>query len=63
MCERSTDARRTIGEDDRAERSIVDHMSIIEALEARDAELAERSARQQALDLAGHVERAAVHLK
>ena len=28
---------RTIGEDDRAERSIVDHMHIIEALEARDA--------------------------
>ena len=31
----------TIGEDDRAERSIVDHMNILEALEARDAELAE----------------------
>lgn len=55
--------RRTIGEDDRAERSIVDHMSIIEALEARDAELAERLVRQHALDLAGHVERTADHLK
>ena len=43
---------RMIGEDDRAERSIVDHMHIIEALEARDAELAERLVRDHALDLA-----------
>ena len=41
-----------IGEDDRAERSIVDHMHIIEALEARDAELAERLVRDHALELA-----------
>jgi len=46
-----------IGEDDRAERSIVDHMHIIEALEARDAELAERLVREHALDLAADVER------
>jgi DNA-binding GntR family transcriptional regulator len=46
-----------IGEDDRAERSIVDHMHIIEALEARDAELAERLVRKHALDLADHVDR------
>ena len=38
-----------IGEADRAERSIVDHMHIIEALEARDAELAERLVREHAL--------------
>jgi DNA-binding GntR family transcriptional regulator len=48
---------RTIGEEDRAERSIVDHMDIIEALEARDAELAERLVRDHALNLARHVER------
>jgi DNA-binding GntR family transcriptional regulator len=45
-----------IGEDDRAERSIVDHMHIIEALEARDAELAERLVRKHALDLADDVD-------
>ncbi len=48
---------RTISEDDRARRSIIDHMHIIEALEARDTELAERLARQHTLDLAVHVER------
>jgi DNA-binding GntR family transcriptional regulator len=49
--------RHTIGEEDRAERSIVDHMQIIEALEARDAELAEQLVRDHALNLARHVER------
>ncbi|NIR29755.1 MAG: GntR family transcriptional regulator [Gammaproteobacteria bacterium] len=48
---------RTIGEDDRARRSIIDHMNIIEALEARDTELAERLVREHALNLAGHVEK------
>jgi DNA-binding GntR family transcriptional regulator len=48
--------RHTIGESDRVERSIVDHMQIIEALEARDAELAERLVRDHALNLAHHVE-------
>jgi len=47
---------RTIGEQDRASRSIIDHMSIIEALEARDTELAERLVRQHTLDLGRHVE-------
>jgi DNA-binding GntR family transcriptional regulator len=54
---------RMIGEDDRAERSIVDHMHIIEALEARDAELAERLVREHALDLADHVERTGARLE
>jgi DNA-binding GntR family transcriptional regulator len=54
---------RSLGEDDRAERSIVDHMHIIEALEARDAELAERLVRAHALDLADHVERTVDHLE
>ena len=47
---------RTISEKDRARRSIIDHMHIIEALEARDTELAERLVRQHTLDLAAHVE-------
>jgi DNA-binding GntR family transcriptional regulator len=54
---------RTIGEDHRFERSIIDHMQIIEALEARDTELAERLVRDHALNLAAHVERNAHYLK
>lgn len=46
---------RTIGEKDRAHRSIIDHMHIIEALEARDTELAERLVREHTLNLAEHV--------
>lgn len=52
----------TIGDEDRAERSIVDHAHIIEALEARDAGLAERLVREHALALAAHVERTVQHL-
>jgi len=47
---------RTIGETDRADKSIIDHMHIIKALEARDTELAERLAREHTLNLARHVE-------
>lgn len=47
----------TISQDNRAARSIVDHLNIIEALERRDTELAERLTRQHTLDLALHVER------
>lgn len=53
---------RTIHDDDRVDRSIVDHMHIIEAIEARDAELAERLVRDHALHLAEHVDRTADHL-
>jgi len=49
--------RMTISQSDRASRSIVDHMRIIEALEQRDTELAERLVRQHSLDLAAHVEK------
>jgi DNA-binding GntR family transcriptional regulator len=49
--------RATITQSDRAARSIVDHLKIIEALERRDTELAENLARQHTLDLAAHVER------
>ncbi len=47
---------RTIGEKDRAKRSIIDHLHIIEALEQRDTDLAERLVREHTLNLASHVE-------
>jgi DNA-binding GntR family transcriptional regulator len=47
----------TISQNDRATRSIIDHLNIIEALERRDTELAERLTRQHTLDLADHVDR------
>ena len=47
---------RTIGEEDRAQRSIVDHMQIVEAIEARDPDLAERLVREHSLNLAKHVD-------
>jgi DNA-binding GntR family transcriptional regulator len=49
--------RATITQRDRAARSIVDHLKIIEALECRNTELAERLSREHTLDLALHVER------
>jgi DNA-binding GntR family transcriptional regulator len=48
--------RMTISQSDRASRSIVDHLRIIEALEQRDTELAERLVRQHSLDLATFIE-------
>lgn len=45
----------TISQKDRASRSIADHMRIIEALERRDTEPAERLVRKHSLDLADHV--------
>ena len=47
--------RKTIGERDRVDRSIRDHMHIIEALEARDTARAEDLVRDHALGLAEHV--------
>jgi DNA-binding GntR family transcriptional regulator len=47
---------RTIHENDRAMQSIQDHLQIIEALETRSTDLAERLVRQHTLDLAKHVE-------
>src|ERR1700758_5328525 len=49
--------RATISQDNRAARSIIEHLKIIEALERRDTELAERLTRQHTLDLAAHVDR------
>src|SRR5580700_3697896 len=54
--------RKTIGERDRAARSISDHMNIIQAIEARDTARAEALVRSHALGLADHVARHADHL-
>ena len=54
--------RKTIVEKDRADRSIRDHMHIIEALEERDTRRAEELVRDHALGLAEHVERYADYL-
>lgn len=49
--------RGTITQGDGADRLMTEHLRIIEALERRDTELAERLTRQQALDLVLHVDR------
>jgi DNA-binding GntR family transcriptional regulator len=54
--------RKTIGESDRVERSIRDHLNIIEALEARATERAEDLVRDHALGLADHVAKHANYL-
>lgn len=54
--------RTTIGEKDRADRSIKDHMAIIEAIEARATDRAEDLVRDHALGLADHVSRFADYL-
>jgi len=47
----------TMGQDNRARRSVADHTSIVAALERRDADLAERLVREHTLGLAAHVEK------
>lgn len=47
--------RRAMGENDRATRSVVDHMAIVEAIEARDAELAGTLVREHTMKLHDHV--------
>lgn len=54
--------RKTIGEKDRADKSIRDHMSIIESLERRDTARAEQLVRDHALGLAEHVAKYADYL-
>jgi DNA-binding GntR family transcriptional regulator len=54
--------RKTIGEEDRADRSIRDHVNIIQALENRETDRAETLVRQHALGLAEHVARHADYL-
>ena len=46
----------TMTQDNRARRSIADHREIVAALEARDADLAERLVREHTMGLAAHVE-------
>jgi DNA-binding GntR family transcriptional regulator len=46
---------RTIADGDRAIRSVIDHMNIIEALERRDAGLAETLVREHSMRLAEHI--------
>jgi DNA-binding GntR family transcriptional regulator len=53
---------KTIGERDRVDRSIRDHMHIIEAIEQRDTARAEELVRTHALGLADHVAKYADYL-
>src|SRR5260370_7068756 len=54
--------RKTIGERDRADRSIRDHMNIIQAIEARDTERAEALVPDHPLRPPDHVPRHADYL-
>lgn len=47
--------RRTMGEGDRASRSVVDHMEIIDSLTARNPDLAERLVREHTMRLHDHI--------
>lgn len=47
--------QRTIFEKDRAKRSIEDHLGIVQALEKRDTDLAERLVREHTIKLRDHV--------
>lgn len=47
----------TMGQDNRAKRSVLDHTNIVDALERRDPDLAERLVREHTLGLAAHVEK------
>ncbi len=54
---------QTIKERNRASQSIIDHIRIIEALEDRNTDLAERLVREHALNLAEHVKQYADYLE
>jgi DNA-binding GntR family transcriptional regulator len=47
--------RKAMAEEDRSARSVADHIGIIEALEARDADLAAREVREHTMRLHDHV--------
>jgi len=53
---------RAIHDDDRAQRSVIDHARIIRAIEERQTETAETLVREHALRLAEHVERNVTYL-
>jgi DNA-binding GntR family transcriptional regulator len=48
---------RTISEEDRIDRSIIDHMDIIKALENRDADLAAKLVLEHSLNLGSHIKK------
>jgi DNA-binding GntR family transcriptional regulator len=48
---------RAMGERDRVQRSVVDHIEIIEAIETRQPELAERLVREHTMSLHAHMRR------
>jgi len=54
---------QTIKERNRASQSIIDHIRIIEALENKDTDLAERLVREHALNLAEHVKKYVEYLE
>ena len=54
--------RATISQDNRADRSMAEHLAIIEALEERDTGKAEQLVRRHTLELAAHVERHCTYL-
>ena len=47
--------RRAMGEGDRVTRSVADHMEIVNALEARDADLASKRVREHTMRLHDHI--------
>jgi DNA-binding GntR family transcriptional regulator len=55
--------QRAMGEGDRVHRSLVDHAEIIEALEARDADLAANRVREHTMRLHDHVRRSWTQLE
>lgn len=48
---------RAMGEDDRAQRSVIDHEDIIQALERRDADAAAKHVREHTMRLHDHIRR------
>jgi DNA-binding GntR family transcriptional regulator len=48
---------RAMVERDRVQRSVVDHIGIIEAIESRDPDVAERLVREHTMSLHGHMRR------
>lgn len=55
--------RRAMGESDRVQRSVVDHMAIIEAIENREAELASMLVRDHTMKLHDHIRKTWIELR
>jgi DNA-binding GntR family transcriptional regulator len=54
---------QAVKEHNRSDQSVIDHMRIIEALEERDADKAERLVREHAMSLSKHIEEYARYLE